>query len=234
MGRNEASLGQAEIIPFIHVGVNCQANHSSISFCFLLFYFLHLSKLFHVESSAKQAIGLTAVLVFLCRLWAGSDFSLLPVFAISLFAPCFAFPNAQGAAVVNTWLSPQNSSPKSAPLLWNFAFTVGTGVITLTEFAYREKRELLYIYLNLYCWCPPSQLLFSCPLYYQMITLYRFLDCAISYLLMFLTSFQMQDVFCSDFTIYSCFFFPYSLSFAPILVCQPHTSFKFFLKPHFS
>lgn len=89
-------------------------------------------------------------------------------------------------------------------LLWNFSFSVGTRVITFIDFVHPEKRET---------WTPLHLLksllsMSSFPASFHKPTLLP--NCP-SVQIFRLCSFIPACVFCSDFTIYSGFFFPLQL-----------------------
>lgn len=79
---------------------------------FLFFCFFFFSYFYVFPNSSKQSVSLMTVLVFLCHLWAGSDF--FPLLLLS--ASFFMFPNVCIAAALNTWEPSQNNSSTSAPL----------------------------------------------------------------------------------------------------------------------
>lgn len=194
-------------------GVVMSCNQASYGRFFKIFLYFYIFPNPCIWSFLKkQSVRLMTLLVFLCPLWAGSDFPLL-----LLSASCFTFPNVCTAAVLNTWEPSQNSSSKSAPLtsleLFSHCWYKSHNLYRLGTHR-KERTELLYIYLNLYYQCPPSQLLCKSPLYYQIVTLCRFLDCALSYLLVF------SAVILQFILVY---FSPCSLSFAPFLLPLSHS-----------
>lgn len=139
---------------FVHIGANCQeANHS-----LNIFYFLNLPKHFHSELPEKQSVKLTAALVFLCHCWAGCDFSLLLV-SFTVLSSC------KPGWHVLCWI-PHRQLRVILPDLHLFC-DVPAQVINAVDFICRDKKKTkkLNSYLSLY-YCPPSQLLFLCPLCY--------------------------------------------------------------------